>query len=93
MKKRVSFSSILTILTVVLMVVTVLSSCTANNTSQDLVSVRLDDSESRRLSSKLTPKGLGSIYYYPMYLGTGNHYPNNTKSKSLKIVLILFLAS
>lgn len=82
MKKRVSFSSILTIFTVVLMVVTVLSSCSANNPSQDLVSVRLDDSESRRLSSKLTPKGLGSLYYYPMYLGTGNHYPNNTKSKS-----------
>ena len=82
MKKRVSFSSILTIFTVVLMVVTVLSSCSANNPSQDLVSVRLDDSESRRLSLKLTPKGLGSIYYYPMYLGTGNHYPNNTKSKS-----------
>ena len=82
MKKRVSFSSILTIFTVVVMVVTVLSSCSANNPSQDLVSVRLDDSESRRLSSKLTPKGLGSLYYYPMYLGTGNHYPNNTKSKS-----------
>ncbi len=82
MKKRVSFSSILTIFTVVLMVVTVLSSCTANNTSQDLVSVRLDDSESRRLSLQLTPKGVGSMYYYPMYLGTGNHYPNNTKSKS-----------
>ena len=82
MKKRISFSSILTILTVVLMVVTVLSSCTANNTSQDLVSVRLDDSESRRLSLQLTPKGVGSMYYYPMYLGTGNHYPNNTKSKS-----------
>ena len=68
MKKRISFSSILTILTVVLMVVTVLSSCTANNTSQDLVSVRLDDSESRRLSLQLTPKGVGSMYYYPMYL-------------------------
>ena len=82
MKKRVSFSSILTIFTVVLMVVTVLSSCTANNTSQDLVSVRLDDSESRRLSLQLTPKGVGSMYYYPIYLGTGNHYPDNTKSKS-----------
>ena len=83
MKKRISFSSILTILTVVLMVVTVLSSCTANNTSQDLVSVRLDDSESRRLSLQLTtPKGVGSMYYYPIYLGTGNHYPDNTKSKS-----------
>lgn len=77
---RIRFTTM--ILIVILMVITVLTSCSADNTSQDLVSVRLDDSESRRLSLQLTPKGVGSLWYYPVYLGTGNHYPNNTKSKS-----------
>lgn len=82
MKKstRIRFTTM--ILIVILVVITVLTSCSADNTSQDLVSVRLDDSESRRLSLKLTPKGVGSLWYYPVYLGTGNHYPDNTKSKS-----------
>ena len=82
MKKSTRITFIPMLLVVILVVITVLTSCSADNTSQDLVSVRLDDSESRRLSLKLTPKGVGSLWYYPVYLGTGNHYPDNTKSKS-----------
>ena len=49
MIKRVSFGSILTIFTVVLMVVTVLSSCSINDTSPVLINVKIkEDEDSRR---------------------------------------------
>ena len=79
MKKRVSFSSILTIFTVVLMVVTVLSSCSINDTSPVLINVKIkEDEDSRRLTSTVTGKSAeaSSMHYHPEYLGSGNHYPS-----------------
>ena len=79
MKKSTRIRFITLILTVILMVITMLSSCSINDTSPVLINVKIkEDEDSRRLTSTVTGKSsvASSMYYHPEYLGSGNHYPS-----------------
>lgn len=61
------------------MVITALSSCSADNSSLILCNVKLEEDEySRRLTSISTSATITDekMYYYPEYLGSGSCYPN-----------------
>ena len=78
MKRRIIFSLISLILAVA-MVITALSSCSADNSSLILCNVKLEEDEgSRRLTSISTSATITDekMHYYPEYLGSGSCYPN-----------------
>ena len=84
MKRRGIFSFISLILTVA-MVITALSSCSADNSSLILCNVKLEEDEySRRLTSTVTSNTISAsaIYYHPEYLGTGNSYSEINSDKT-----------
>lgn len=78
MKKstRIRFTTM--ILIVILVVITMLTSCSADNSSPILVNIKIkEDEDSRRITSTVTGRSAkaSSMHYYPEYLGSGNHYP------------------
>lgn len=84
MKRRIIFSLISLILAVA-MVITALSSCSADNSSLILCNVKLEEDEySRRLTSTVTSNTISAsaIYYHPEYLGTGNSYSEINSDKT-----------
>lgn len=67
------------------MVITALSSCSADNSSLILCNVKLEEDEySRRLTSTVTSNTISAsaIYYHPEYLGTGNSYSEINSDKT-----------
>lgn len=84
MKRRIIFSLISLILAVA-MVITALSSCSADNSSLILCNVKLEEDEySRRLTSTVTSNTISAsaIYYHPEYLGTGSSYSEINSDKT-----------
>lgn len=84
MKRRIIFSLISLILAVA-MVITALSSCSADNSSLILCNVKLEeDEDSRRLTSTVSSNTISAtaIYYHPEYLGTGSSYSEINSDKT-----------
>ena len=79
MRRSIRIKNITLIIIMILMVViTVFPSCSAEDTLPILVNIKIkEDEESRRITSTVIGKSskASSMFYHPEYLGNGNHYP------------------